>query len=73
MKRTENYGFEIHIANLVPIKLTHIQWADLRAAILEHERNGFRDGWTRMGSVRVIEVGISAREIGPRPKRGGKK
>lgn len=52
--------YEIRIATLLAVRLTQIQWDDLRNAIAEHERNGFRDGWCRMGSVHIIEIGVSA-------------
>ena len=51
--RSLSARYDIRIANLPPLRLTEIQWLDLKHAIQEHERNGFRDGWCRMGSVRI--------------------
>jgi hypothetical protein len=50
--------YEIRIANLDRIRLTQIQWDDLRNTIAEHQRNGFRDGWCRMGSTHIVEIGV---------------
>lgn len=50
--------YEIHIISLASsIRLNQVQFDDLRKALLEHERNGFRDGWSRVGSVSITEVG----------------
>jgi len=51
--------YEIHIVSLCSsIRLNQVQFDDLRKALLEHERNGFRDGWSRVGSVSITEVAV---------------
>ena len=51
--------YEIHITSLhSSIRLNQVQFDDLRKALIEHERNGFRDGWARVGSVSILEIGI---------------
>ena len=51
--------YEIHIVSLSSsIRLNQVQFDDLRKALIEHERNGFRDGWSRVGSVSVTEVAV---------------
>ena len=51
--------YEIHIISLAcSIRLNQVQFDDLRKALIEHERNGFRDGWSRVGSVSITEVAV---------------
>lgn len=53
--------YELRIDSLKPIRLTQIQWDDLRDAMAEHDKNGFRDGWCQMGIVRIVEIGSKVR------------
>jgi hypothetical protein len=50
--------YEIHIVGLsISIRLNQVQFDDLRRTLIEHERNGLRDGWSRVGSVSITELG----------------
>ena len=56
--------YEIHIISLASsIRLNQVQFDDLRKALIEHERNGFRDGWSRVGSVSITEVAVRESSI----------
>lgn len=52
--------YRLEIACCPALYLTEEQFSDLCRAVEMHQQNGFRDGWTKNGTVSIVECGTPA-------------